>query len=50
MTNLLLMNKKTYKESNESCWFRFVWEKEQYKKHWRKMRLLRIKNKKSEIK
>lgn len=47
MSNLLLMyNKKTYKELKESCWFRIVWEKEQYKNRWRKIRLLRIKNKK----
>ena len=42
MSNLLLMNKKTIKELKESSLFRIVWENEQYKKRWRKMRLLRI--------
>lgn len=46
MSNLFLMDKKIYKESKELCLFRIVWETEQYKKRWRKIRLLRIKNKK----
>ena len=49
MSNILLINKKTIKELKESSRFRIVWEYEQYKKRWRKMRLLRITNKKNEL-
>lgn len=48
MISIFLMDKKIYKESKELLSFRIVWEKEQYIKRWRKMRLLRIKNKKEQ--